>query len=224
MCKKGVLHTHKISWVCNCTPCTVHTPFHNPWQPVKTMILTGWNKLVSATLVKSTSHDNNKCHFATAKILLRHVFFFMITGAKQPNNLVKNTEQQSISIATPEHVSYFLTSRVPRYPRDITVHRDEKVIQWRISHKLSHKQFLFMKVVLVMHVVGCRYNPNCNIWYAERKVHHGVLPPPCFLVYFYVFLFCRHVFQWSIFSIIAMVSRVSLHRPTKREERNYAMV
>ena len=32
------------------------------------------------------------------------------------------------------------------------------------------------------------------------------------------------VFWWSIFSLVALVPRVFLHRPTKKEEQNYAMV
>ena len=49
---------------------------------------------------------------------------------------------------TPEHICYFLTSRIPRYPPDITVYLHENVILGQMSHKLSCKQFLSMKVVV----------------------------------------------------------------------------
>ena len=55
---------------------------------------------------------------------------------------------------TPIHICYFLTSRVSRYPPDITVYLRENVILGQILRELSCKQFLSMKVVVDMYVVG----------------------------------------------------------------------
>ena len=45
------------------------------------------------------------------------------------------------------HICYFLTSRVPRYPPDITEYPYENVILG-MSNELPCKQFLSMKVVV----------------------------------------------------------------------------
>ena len=46
------------------------------------------------------------------------------------------------------HIYHFLTSRVPRYPPDITVYLYENVIMGQMSHELSRKQVLSMMVVV----------------------------------------------------------------------------
>ena len=49
------------------------------------------------------------------------------------------------------HICY---SMVPRYPRDITDNLHENVILGKMSHELSCKQFISVKVVIRMCVVG----------------------------------------------------------------------
>ena len=51
------------------------------------------------------------------------------------------------------HTSYFLTLRAPRYPPDITGYLQENTILGQMSHELSCKQFLSMKMVVDMYVV-----------------------------------------------------------------------
>ena len=51
-------------------------------------------------------------------------------------------------------LAFFLASRAPRHPPDITVYLHENVILDQMSHKLSSKHFLSMKVVVGMYVVG----------------------------------------------------------------------
>ena len=57
---------------------------------------------------------------------------------------------------TPVHMCYFLTSRVPRYPPDITtVYLHENVILGQMPHEPSCKQLFSMKPVIGMNgVVG----------------------------------------------------------------------
>ena len=45
-------------------------------------------------------------------------------------------------------------SRAPRYPPDITVYIHENVILGQMSHEISGKHFLSMKVVVGMYAVG----------------------------------------------------------------------
>ena len=60
-----------------------------------------------------------------------------------------------MSAATnPVHISYLFTSRVPRYPPDITEYLYENVILGQMLLELSCKQFLSMKVVVGMYFVG----------------------------------------------------------------------
>ena len=54
----------------------------------------------------------------------------------------------------PVHICYFLTSRVPRYPPDITEYLYENIIMGKMSYELLCKQFLFMKGVVGMYFVG----------------------------------------------------------------------
>ena len=54
----------------------------------------------------------------------------------------------------PVPICYFLTSRVLRYPPDITDYLYENVILGQMSHKFSCKQCLFMKVLVGMYFVG----------------------------------------------------------------------
>ena len=46
------------------------------------------------------------------------------------------------------HIYLFFTSRVTRYPPDITVCLYENVIMGQMSHELSRKQVLSMMVVV----------------------------------------------------------------------------
>ena len=55
---------------------------------------------------------------------------------------------------TPVHMYYFLTSRVPRDPPDITVYLQENVILGQMPHEPSCKQFFSMKLVIGMYAVG----------------------------------------------------------------------
>ena len=57
---------------------------------------------------------------------------------------------------TPVHTCYFLTSRAHKYPPDITGYLEEDDILGQMSHELSCKQFLAMKMVEDVHVVGGR--------------------------------------------------------------------
>ena len=59
-----------------------------------------------------------------------------------------------MTATTHECICYFLTTRAPRYLPDITVYLQENVILGQMSNKLSCKQFLPIKVVEDMYVVG----------------------------------------------------------------------